>query len=122
MISAALPDSVPILGVGKGHDGSLIENTGLEKDLRNQVKATPKASGELQGRDEYNTIVPARRMAELVACSIQLGHPLSWSCCRSSSAIHRAGLVQLGGWPRWSRGQSSSATRRAGRCALSTLQ
>ncbi|KAF3567666.1 hypothetical protein DY000_02017069 [Brassica cretica] len=87
MISAALPDSVPILGVGEGHDGSLIENTGLEKDLRNQVKATPKASGELQGRGEYNTIVPARpsaeltsparRMAELVACSIQLGHPLS---------------------------------------------
>ena len=44
MISAAPPDSVPVLGVEEGHDGSLIEKTGMEKDLRNQVKATPKTS------------------------------------------------------------------------------
>ena len=50
---------------------------------------------------------PARPSAELYWSSS--------SRVRSSSAIHRSGLVQFGGWPSWSRGQSSSAIRRAGR-------
>ncbi|KAF3589388.1 hypothetical protein F2Q69_00028802 [Brassica cretica] len=62
-------------------------------------------------------------MTELVACSIQLGHPPSWSRVQFSSAICRTGLVQLvgwsswsvqlGGWLSWSRVRSSLAIRRA---------
>ena len=82
---------------------------------------------------------PALRMAELVACSVQLGGWPGWSCVRSSSACparpsveldwsssadgracrvfdqaRRTGLVQLGGWPSWWRVRSSSANRRTG--------
>ncbi|KAF3552913.1 hypothetical protein F2Q69_00013339 [Brassica cretica] len=86
----------------------------------------------------------AWRMAELVACSIQLGAgrvvdparpsaELDWSSSADgragrvfdparrsaevdwfNSADGRAGRIQLGGWPSWLRGRSSSAIHRAG--------
>ena len=44
MISADPPDSVPVLGVGEGHNESSTEKSSQEKDSRNLVKAAPKAS------------------------------------------------------------------------------
>ncbi|KAF3571616.1 hypothetical protein F2Q69_00059444 [Brassica cretica] len=62
---------------------------------------------------------PARRMAELVACLNQLGHPPNWIGPARRMAELVACSIQIGHPPSWSRGRSSFAIRRAGRCALS---
>ncbi|KAF2566978.1 hypothetical protein F2Q68_00025108 [Brassica cretica] len=67
---------------------------------------------ELQGRDEDITIVPdrpnppsltgsARRMAELVVLSIQLGHPPSWTGSARQMAELVVWSIQLGHPPSW---------------------
>ncbi|KAF3558979.1 hypothetical protein F2Q69_00013351 [Brassica cretica] len=57
---------------------------------------------------------PARRMAELVECSIQLGHPPRWTGSARLMAELVVLSIQLGGWPSWSRVRSSSSIHRTG--------
>ncbi|KAF3530556.1 hypothetical protein DY000_02039578 [Brassica cretica] len=60
---------------------------------------------------DHATSSAARRMAELLAWSIKLGHPLSWT---SSSADGRAGSTTRSAWPFDGLDQSSPSDGRAG--------
>ena len=51
------------------------------RSIRNKSEFNTVLGEEHYGQDENNKIVPARRMVELVAHSIQLGHPSSWTVC-----------------------------------------
>ena len=51
------------------------------RSIRNKSEFDTVLGEEQYGQDENNVIVPARPSAELVACSVQLGHSSSWTVC-----------------------------------------
>ncbi|KAF3532738.1 hypothetical protein DY000_02039783 [Brassica cretica] len=96
-----------------------------------QVRSNPKlgscedemkTSRSFQLGHSPNWTGPARRMAELAACSIQLGHPSSWTDSARRMAKLVACSIQLGHPPNWTGSARTSSARRMAELVTCSIQ